>query len=109
MWIEPGPSAVEFRVLTNGPPESSQPLVNLNAQQKELAEVRLTMPVREKGKGKRWLRPQILRGLSPRRQTAESLPLLSWGGGGCLMASISSDKWEAESEGMNSWEHAGDW
>lgn len=77
MWIEPGPSAVEFRVLTNGPPESSQPLVNLNAQQKELAEVRLTMPVREKGKGKRWLRPQTLRGLSPdgRRQRVS---LLSW-------------------------------
>ena len=49
-------------------------MAKLNAQEKELAEVRLNMPVREKDKGKRWLRPQTLRGLSPRRQTGESPP-----------------------------------
>ena len=55
------------------------------------------MPVRKKGEGERCLRPQPLRGLSPDGRW-EHLPLLSWGGGGCLVASISSDKWEAESE-----------
>jgi len=49
-------------------------LANLNAQEKELAEVRLNMPVREKGKGERWLRPQTLRALRPRRQMGESPP-----------------------------------
>ena len=59
--------------------------------------MRLNMPVRKKGEGERWLRPQPLSGLSPDGRW-EHLPLLSWGGGGCLVASISSDKWEAESE-----------
>ena len=74
-------------------------LANLYAEEKEPAEVRLKMSVKEGGEGKRWPRPHP-EGSKP--QTGEH-PFLSWGGGSCdrccPVASISSDKWETESDG----------